>query len=167
MERRYVTGISDSAIFFVGSEVENSQAKGQRTLFVVGLQKTNDIIDLVKKNKCTHVYLGANQSFTKPTRAWAKLVNELLFAGLWVTLDYEPLHHTWVHSNGLAGKERFISMVSVKIPYIESSRNICVKIDDVDFQSTNRGVWVHQSHTLLNDEVLTDWHEYTSDEIVK
>ena len=44
--------------FFIGTEVEKSPAYGQRTLFVVGYQPTNEILARALNNNCPHIYLG-------------------------------------------------------------------------------------------------------------
>jgi hypothetical protein len=51
--------------FFIGTEVEHSPAFGQRTLFVIGVQDSTDIIAEARRHACTHIYFGANQSFPK------------------------------------------------------------------------------------------------------
>ena len=38
--------------FFIGTEVEKSPAYGQRTLFVVGYQPTNEILARALNNNC-------------------------------------------------------------------------------------------------------------------
>jgi hypothetical protein len=37
MERDYESGVSDDAVFFIGTEVEQTPAFGLRTLFVKGV----------------------------------------------------------------------------------------------------------------------------------
>ena len=65
MKREYITGTSDvEEIMFVGVEVEHTPAHGMTTLFVAGKHDIHSIIDLAYINNCTHIYLGANQSFT-------------------------------------------------------------------------------------------------------
>ena len=69
MLRDYETGKFTDVKFFIGTEVENTQAKGLRTLFVVGLMPSNKILNLAEENEVQHIYLGANHSFT-PTFGW-------------------------------------------------------------------------------------------------
>ena len=58
--------------FFVGTEVEASPVAGHRTLFVVGLQKVEDIdwkrgeIDSKARNPITHIYLVPIKVFQTP-----------------------------------------------------------------------------------------------------
>ena len=48
--------------FFTGVEVENSPAKGMRTLFVVGVQPVEKILEIAIRANIKHIYLGANMS---------------------------------------------------------------------------------------------------------
>ena len=49
--------------FFVGTEVEHTPAFGLRTLFVVGRQDPQIVLQEFDNNNCEHIYFGANQSF--------------------------------------------------------------------------------------------------------
>ena len=49
--------------FFIGTEVEHTLAFGKRTLFVVGLQDPQIVLQEFDNNDCEHIYFGANQSF--------------------------------------------------------------------------------------------------------
>ena len=63
MKRDYEDGEADNITLFTGIEVEKTPAYGQKTLFVVGIQNTFDIMTKAREEDCTHIYLGANQSF--------------------------------------------------------------------------------------------------------
>ena len=63
MKRDYAEGIKENIDFFIGKEVEQTKTKGMQTLFVVGLQRHNVILKYAEKNKCKHIYFGANHSF--------------------------------------------------------------------------------------------------------
>jgi len=68
---------------------------------------------------------------------------------------------------GYTEYNRFIPMISVKMPYIDLlGYNACVKIDDKDFDSTNPGVWVHKVHDLKTRDTFTDWSKYTTDTVI-
>ena len=54
----------EAVSMFVGTEVEHSPAHGQLTLFVIGVEDSTDIIAEARRHACTHIYFGANQSFT-------------------------------------------------------------------------------------------------------
>ena len=49
MKRDYVDGVNEDIAFFVGKEVEKTKTKGMKTLFVVGLQRTATIVNMLKK----------------------------------------------------------------------------------------------------------------------
>ena len=58
-------------------------------------------------------------------------------------------------------------MLGVRIPKIEtSSPNLTVKIDDVDFKATNRGVWCMHFHEVTDSNRFTDWQDYESDYVL-
>ena len=157
--------------FFIGTEVEQTPAYGQRTLFVVGHQPKEEILARALNNSCPHIYLGANQSFNPTTikeyEDWEFIMLALLKDNIWVTLDYDVKHHENVLEGGMTEYDTFIPMISIKLPYIKQlNYNACIKIDDKDFKATNPGVWVHSVHNMLDREVFTDWSKYTKDEII-
>ena len=71
MKRDYDIGESDSVIFFIGKEVEHTPAFGMNTLFVTGIQPTEDIETILSKQNAyldtskhiRHIFFGANHSF--------------------------------------------------------------------------------------------------------
>ena len=63
MKRVYKDGESSEVKFFTGYEVEKTPAFDMDTLFVVGPQPLDDIIDYAEDKWIHHIYLGANQSF--------------------------------------------------------------------------------------------------------
>jgi len=168
--------------FFVGTEVEHTPAFGMRTLFVVGVHDPYTILDIVKESReyndeskhITHIYFGANQSFktngvndVENWRAWENMIYPCLDSELnpWVTLDFDVSEVEGVLESGLTEKRRFIPQISVKLPYLQQlGYNATLKIDDVDFEATNPGVWCHSLHNLLDRSVFTDWSKYTKDE---
>ena len=163
MERIYDNGTSNSVSLFVGTEVEKTLAYGKRTLFVVGVHSVDVIEKFAEQENCDHIYLGANMSF-EPNEAWYTMVTSLLVSDLWVTLDYDVKHHDWVLEGCFNEHDKFISMISVKLPYISQlNYNACLKVDDRDFRSTNTGVWVHSVHSLQDSSVYTNWSKYTKD----
>jgi hypothetical protein len=177
MKRDYSTGVKEEQPkFFVGTEVEHSPAFGKKTLFVVGLQPAEEILKMAKKNKVEHIYFGANMSFSidqnieqyKQYMAWHDPIMFMLKEDYWVTLDYDVKYCEGVLESGWDEHDRFISMVSVKLPYIRGlGYNACIKLDDSDFRATNPGVWVHPVHNLTSYETFTDWSKYTKDTIIR
>ena len=179
MKRDYEDGEADNITLFTGIEVEKTPAYGQKTLFVVGIQNTFDIMTKAREEDCTHIYLGANQSFNPDPNIhdhiedWHDMISVLLEEDWLVTLDYDVKYHQLVidnlHETSLPLQvSNFIPQISVKIPSIEElSYNACIKIDDTDFKATNPGVWVHRVHDLQDTEKFTDWREYTKDKPIK
>ncbi len=154
--------------FFVGNEVEFTPAYSMRTLFVVGIQDADEIIRTAQKHECVHIYLGANQSF-EPSDDWDILVNSIVnHKQFMVTLDFDLIHCDWVLEGGYDEHDNFISMISVKVPYIKLfNYNACIKVDDKDFKATNPGVWTHRVHDLQNTHVFTPWSQYTQDKVIE
>ena len=168
MKRDYADGVvKDDVVYFTGYEVEHTPVHGEHTLFVVGPQDPAEVIAKAKKEAVEHVYLGANQSFNidgGTSRQWDGLVEELCQAGFWVTLDYDIRYHEYVLEAGYNEQNKFISMISVKMPYIDQlNYNACVKIDDKDFKASNAGVWVHYARDLQPRDKFTSWEKYEND----
>ena len=167
MNRDYDNGVKDDVVYFTGYEVEHTPVHGEHTLFVVGPQDPAEVIAKAKKEAVEHVYLGANQSFNidgGTSRQWDGLVEELCQAGFWVTLDYDIRYHEYVLDAGYNEQNKFISMISVKMPYIDQlNYNACVKIDDKDFKASNAGVWVHYARDLQPRDKFTSWEKYEND----
>ena len=166
MERVYDQGTKEDVTMFVGTEVEHTPQYGKKTLFVVGVQNVDDVMHTAEEQGCKHIYLGANMSWSKD-EAWDEMVFPLLKEGYWVTLDFPAADIEWVLESGYTEYNRFIPMISVKLPYIDQlGYNACIKLDDKDFDATNPGVWVHRVHDLKNKSVFTDWSKYTTDTII-
>jgi len=164
----------EKAIFFIGPEVEHTPAYSKKTLFVVGKQDLNKIVELAREHKVPHVFMGANHSFdfdpADNTHYWDLTIQALLDRGFWVTLDYEAHQHksvlkmlgphTWQ-------SRMFVPLLSVRIPNIQnSSVNLTVKMDDIDFKATNPGVWCMHFHEVTDSNRFTDWIEYGNDYVI-
>ena len=163
----------NNAKFFIGTEVEHTPAYGHKTLFVVGLQSTKEILDILgNQQHITHVYFGANMSFPSSIRTndavfwdpWDNMIQGCLDAGYLCTLDIDIACVEGLLESGLTENHNFIPMISVKLPYINQlGYNATLKLDDKDFRATNPGVWCHSLHTLQKRSVFTDWSKYTQD----
>ena len=163
----------ESVKFFFGTEVEHTPAYGLDTLFVVGVQPTNDIEYVLAgtTHQTQHIYFGANQSFpnlrVNDGGEWAKwemMIWHFLEKGYWCTLDVDIQCVEGLAESGLCEHNRFIPMISAKIPYIVTlGYNATLKIDDCDFEATNPGVWCHSLHELQSRRTFTDWSKYTKD----
>ena len=176
MNRDYDDGVKDDVVYFTGYEVEHTPVHGEHTLFVVGPQDPAEVIAKAKKEAVEHVYLGANQSFQvklphgddATNKAWDTLVFGLLKEGYTVTLDYDVKYHEYVIESGYNENNKFISQISVKLPYIDQlNYNACIKIDDKDFKASNAGVWVHYARDLQPRDKFTDWSKYENDNSVE
>ena len=162
---------SNAVVSFIGTEVENTPMLGHKTLFIVGIQDIEAIIRVASDENIEHIYLGANMSFGPETESewddWDTMIDSLLNAGLWVTLDYDIFYHNHVSIMGYNDSDKFISMISVKLPSINSlNNNACIKLDDSDFKASNDGVWVHKVKDLQTYTTHTGWEQYTQDKPV-
>jgi hypothetical protein len=164
--RPYSESNDDPVYFFLGREVERTPAFGKLTLFVVGVRKVETIESQLQSTKAECLYFGANQSFV-PTQEYADLIYYFLNQGIVCTLDFDVAHVDWVASQGLCGHPGFVPMISVKLPALTRlGRNATIKIDDIDFAATNKGVWCHNLDSLTVSSAFTDWSAYRSDQIL-
>jgi hypothetical protein len=132
-------------------------------------------MDTAAQHTCSHIYFGANQSFPRLDtndgngwQPWETMIGDCLDAGFWCTLDLDVACTEGLLESALVEYDRFIPMLSVKLPYIRQlGYNATLKIDDRDFQATNPGVWCHSLHALQRRSVFTDWSKYTQDEVIK
>lgn len=170
MKRTYTTGESETAVFFVGNEIEKTPAYGKKTLFVVGVQSIEDISTHL--TGCEHIFFGANHSFN-PTIAlewasWDSMIQFFLEKGYLCSLDIPISLVEEFHDSGLCEHNNFIPQIRVPIPYITLlNYNTMLKIDDKDFNATNPGVWTHSLHKLMNRNCFTDWREYSNDKVMQ
>ena len=172
MKRDYTDGVKEDITFFTGVEIERTPAFGMRTLFVVGIQRSEEIIALAKEKECKHIYFGANQSYapesTDEMFVWDHMIMQCLSEGYWCTLDFDAQWVEDILEGGMVEQRRFIPQISVKLPYLtQLGYNATIKIDDKDFDATNPGVWCHRLRDLTTTESFTDWDQYGKDEIIK
>ena len=175
MKREYTEGTKEGITFFTGIEIEHTPAHGMRTLFVTGVQDTNEILKLASKYDCKHIYFGANQSFPNlqtddadAWRPWERMIDQCLENDYWCTLDFDVSVVQGVLECMFIGHRRFIPQISVKLPYLQQlGYNATLKIDDIDFEHSNPGVWCHKLHDLLNADKFTDWDQYGKDEVIQ
>lgn len=167
--------------FFIGEEVEHTPALGMKTLFVVGLQSPAEIQKILDDplahagSKIEHIYFGANQSFpnlvygaAREWNQWESMIMHFLDLGYWCTLDIDVSSVPGLNEGCLCEQDRFIPMISVKVPYARIlGYNAVIKIDDVDYRHSNPGVWCHSLHDLMDRDRFTDWSKYEKDETVK
>jgi hypothetical protein len=166
----------EAVSFFIGNEVEHTPAFGLRTLFVVGVQDPQIVLQTFANNNCKHIYFGANQSFpvldkndADGWRDWEWMIQTCLESvPNYCTLDLDVNQTEGLLESALVEFNNFIPMISVKLPYIRQfGYNATLKLDDRDFQATNPGVWCHSLHALQKRSQFTDWSKYTQDEVLK
>lgn len=174
MERVYENPSDKSVDFFIGTEVENTPAKGKKTLFVVGIQSAERIVAEARENGIDHIYFGANMSFPKLDTndgpgwsPWETMIRYVLERGFWATLDIDVSCVEGLHESCLTEHNRFIPMISVKIPYVGLlNYNTTIKVDDKTFDATNPGVWCWSLHDLMSRDHFTDWSKYQEDKVL-
>ena len=170
MDRDYKTGKSDSVGVFSGYEVEHTPAFGKQTLFLARNDLYFDQIeDLAKKVKAEAIYFGANRSFMHNHGTQINQMVRLLRKGYYVTIDYPYSVHNEVKSRfkEIWKHEKFIPFCSIIFPKSEDDANLCVKVDDVDFNSTNPGVWTMTMDHFKQSAGFTSWNEYKQDEPIE
>jgi hypothetical protein len=182
MKRNYTSGEANDVQFFTGVEVEHTPAFGMNTLFVTGVQSTQDIQDWLddfnsyedKKKHIGHIFFGANHSY-KPKfndyddwKQWDDMIEFFLKKEYLCSLDIPiNLAEDFLES-GLTDYNNFIPQIRIPLPYIKLwNYNTMIKIDDKDFNATNPGVWSHSLHTLMDRSKFTDWAQYKNDKVIK
>jgi hypothetical protein len=161
-------------VFFTGYEVEHTICYGMKTLFVVGTPDYKDINFEAIRNDCRHIYFGTSQSFNpksvtmKEYQRWDDVIKPALDDGYWVTLDFDVKHAEGVIESGYSEYQKFVPMISCKLPYINQfNYNATLKLDDTTWGHSNPGVWTHQLHDLMAKDKFTYWDQYTQDEEIK
>ena len=158
-------------VYFIGTEIENTCMKGEKTLFVVGVRDPKEIAQKADEHKIKHLYFGTSQSFNPANweeyEQWVNMITPLLKEGYWCTLDFGVEHAPNVLECGFDEYDNYISMISVKLPYIKQfNYNATLKLDDTTWGHSNPGVWCHSLHELQKRRVYTDWREYVGDTVV-
>ena len=84
-----------------------------------------------------------------------------------VTLDIDVSCVEGLLESGLTEQMTFIPMISVKLPYLQQlGYNATIKIDDIDFNATNPGVWCITLNELTKRKYFTDWNQYKKDQVI-
>ena len=157
-------------VFFTGFEVEHTVCYGMKTLFVVGTPDVKDIQIQALQHGCQHIYFGTSQSFNPTSvtneqyKPWDDVILPFLKTGYWISLDFDVKHIEGVIESGYCEYDKFVPMISCKIPYIKQlNYNATLKIDDITWGKTNPGVWTHQLNELMTKDKFTHWEQYTQD----
>lgn len=172
MNRPYINTEEQDVKYFLGEEVENTIAKGMKTLFVVGSPDITDVTGklhvlkvLYHQGKIDHVYFGANKSFNRDFD-FTLVTSFLRGRDRLVTLDFPFSDHEFVRQKmgRMYEDGNFIPMISLEVPDINTvNYNATLKIDDVGFNKTNPGVWCHSVNKLKREDSFTPWIKYTQD----
>jgi hypothetical protein len=159
--------------FFTGVEVEKTPAYGKTTLFVVGVQSVDDIAYHMQNytSGIEHIFFGANHSFDPKNnldwQRWEGMIGGFLSRGYLCSLDIPITAVADFNDTGLCESRNFIPQIRVSVPYTKLwNYNTMLKIDDVDFDATNPGVWCHSLHSLMSRDTFTSWDEYSKDQTV-
>ena len=159
-----------NVVFFTGYEVEHTICHGMFTLFVVGTPPVKEILEYAKKHNVQHIYFGTSQSFKPKSisaeeyKPWDEVIFGCLKEDYWVTLDFGVEHIEGVIESGYSEYQRFVPMISVKLPYINQlNYNATLKLDDRTWGATNPGVWTHHLQSLMGKDKFTYWDQYTQD----
>lgn len=175
MKRDYSSGTEENIELFVGYEIEHSPAHGMKTLFVVGECPSEDVLVLAKRHSVEHVYFGANMSFpiiaeddAEVWTFWTEMILPVLKQDYFCTLDLDVACVSGLLETGLTEYDRFIPMISVKLPYVQQlGYNATIKLDDSGFRHSNPGIWCHSLTELLKRENFTAWSKYSKDILLK
>ncbi len=153
--------------FFTGIEIENTKAKGLKTLFVIGVQDPSEIVNTALSHKAMHVYLGANHSYSHLMTGWYNMTKACIDNNLAVSINFyesdinylkQEMKELWIH-------ELFIPQLSIPIPNINTeNKNFNIKIDDMSInRQTNKGIWCFDLKDVLTTDNLTTWDQFAND----
>ncbi len=170
MLRDYETGMADDVRVFSGIEVEHTPAFGKQTLFLARNDLTFDQIqELAVKCDAEAIYYGANRTFMPNIANQIVQMMKFLEKGYWITIDYPHEKHAIVKKNYQAiwKHEKFIPFCSLIFPESEDDDNMCIKVDDVDFNKTNPGVWTMTMDHFKQSAGFTRWADYKQDQPIE
>ena len=170
MDRDYKTGKSDSVAVFSGLEIEHTPAYGLQTLFLARNDLTlEQITELAEMVNAKAIYYGANRSFMHNHGLQLAQMMKLMDAGYYVTIDYPYSLHTEVKERfkSVWKNEKFIPFCSIIFPNSEDDDQLCIKVDDIDFNKTNPGVWSMSMDHFKQTAGFTSWKEYKQDQPIQ
>ncbi len=170
MKRIYSTGTKKDVTVFSGIEVEHTPAYGKQTLFLARNDLTFDQIqECAVMANAEAIYYGANRSYIHGHYMQVPQIMKFLEHGYYVTVDYPfELHQMVGQKFALIWKhEKFIPFCSIIMPDSEEDSSLCFKIDDIDFNKTNPGVWTMNMKDFKDKAGFTKWDEYIKDEPIE
>ena len=170
MLRDYKSGPKDNVKVFYGIEVEHTPAYGKQTLFLARNDLTFDQIqELAVSANAEAIYYGANKCYMHNHYQQVPQIVKLLEHGYYVTVDYPFELHQMVNQKfALCWKDpKFIPFCSIVMPDSEEDTSLCFKIDDIEFNKTNPGVWTMSMKDFKDKAGYTKWDDYKQDEPIK
>lgn len=170
MLRDYKTGVKEDVKVFSGKEIEHTPAYGLQTLFLARNDLTYEQVkDLCVEVNAEAVYYGANRTFLNNIANQPLQINRLLNDGYYVTIDYQYKLHDEVKKRYSAvwQHEKFIPFCSIIFENSEEDTKMCFKIDDVDFNKTNKGVWAMSMEDFKSKAGYTQWEQYKQDQPIE
>ena len=170
MKRIYSTGAKKDVTVFSGIEVEHTPAYGKQTLFLARNDLTFDQIqECAVMANAEAIYYGANRSYIHGHFMQVPQIMKFLEHGYYVTVDYPfELHQMVSQKFALVWKhERFIPFCSIIFPDSAEDTSLYFKIDDSDFNKTNKGVWTMGMENFKSKAGFTKWDEYKQDEPIE
>ena len=167
MQRDYTTGYKEDVKVFSGLEIEHTLAYGKQTLFLARNDLTFDqIISLAVASDAEAIYFGATRTYMHNHAMQVAQIHQLIDRGYWVTVDY-PYELPGLVSKKFATcwkDEKLIPFCSIIFPCTEDDKQLCVKVDDVDVNKTNTGVWSMSMADFKGKAGYTKWDQYKQDE---
>tara|TARA_B100000214_G_scaffold375213_1_gene360603 strand:+ start:4014 stop:4559 length:546 start_codon:yes stop_codon:yes gene_type:complete len=170
MLRNYETGVKDNVKVFSGLEVEHTPAFGKQTLFLARNDLTYEQIkELCVKVDAEAVYYGANRTYLNNVANQPLQINKLLTDGYFVTIDYQYEIHDQVKKrfSNVWKHPKFIPFCSIIFANTDEDQQVCIKLDDVDFNKTNKGVWVMSMEDYKSKSGYTQWKQYNQDKPIE
>ena len=170
MNRDYATGKKNNITVFSGKEIEHTPAYGKQTLFLARNDLTFDQIqECAVMANAEAIYYGANRSYMHSQFMQVPQIMKFLEHGYYVTVDYPfELHQMVSQKFALVWKHKnFIPFCSIIMPDSEEDSSLCFKIDDIDFNKTNPGVWTMSMKDFKDKAGFTKGDEYKKDEPIE
>lgn len=174
MNRQYKTTTTNTAKFFTGIEVEHTPAYGLKTLFVVNAHTIEAIqYRLDAEKDINHIFFGANHSFNPQYEGawvdWTQTIKYFLKNGKTCSLDIPfTVVNEFNSKTDLCSYENFIPQIRIPVANIKDwCYNTMIKIDDIDFNATNPGVWTHNLQSLQDGNKFTSWTDYNNDNVIE
>lgn len=167
MRREYSTWTSEDSTAFIGNEVECTMFKGLKTLFIpleiwASIQGGISVkADKMKEMWIEHLYIGANHTYYKDQAI--EIIQQVIERADWLKMTLEIPPENFDDIVDIPHSENLCIVLSVRVKNVEARENLYIKIDDVDFNASNSGVWVAPVGDIMLDKNKTTWEAYSKD----